>query len=106
MTRTIHASNDFTADAQSHVTKKTTGGARAINGAGEVSVGTIGSLSASNSPIASRENIATAVVDPMNANGKSWRFNQFRCAPHVTTAGAVSERSPATTPIPRARRKT
>ena len=51
--------------------------ARAINGAGEVRFGTIGSLSAANSPIASRENIATAVVDPMNANGESWRFKQF-----------------------------
>jgi hypothetical protein len=42
---------------------------RAINGAGEVRFGIIGSLSATNSPIASRENIATDAVDSMNANG-------------------------------------
>ena len=79
---------------------------RASNGAGAVRFGIIGSLSAINSPIASTESIATAVVDPMNASGEPCRFNQLRCAPHATTAGAVNERNPATIPIPRARTKT
>jgi hypothetical protein len=79
---------------------------RAINGAGAVRFDIIGSLSAINSPIASTENIATATVDPMNASGEPCRFNQPRCAPHATTAGAVNERNPATIPIPRARAKT
>ena len=38
---------------------------RAINGAGAVRFCIMGSLSAINSPIASTENTATAVVDPM-----------------------------------------
>ena len=79
---------------------------RAINGAGAVRFGIIGSLSAINSPIASTESIATAGVDPMNASDEPCRFNQLRCAPHATTAGAVNERNPATIPIPRARTKT
>ena len=79
---------------------------RAIKGTGAVRFGIIGSLSATNSPIASTENIPTAVVDPMNASGDPCRFNQPRYAPHATTAGAVSERNPATIPIPRAKRKT
>ena len=79
---------------------------RAINGAGVVRFGIIGSLSAINSPIASRESIATAVVDPMNASDDACRFNQPRCAAHATTAGAVNDRKPATIPIPRAKAKT
>jgi hypothetical protein len=63
-------------------------------------------LSATNSLIASTENIPTAVVDPMNASDEPCRFNQLRYPPHATTAGAVNERNPATIPIPRARRKT
>ena len=54
---------------------------RAINGAGAVRFGIVGSLSAINSPIASRENITTAAVDPMNASGEPCKFNQLRCAP-------------------------
>src|SRR5262249_53971592 len=64
------------------------------------------SLSTINSPIASRENVATAAVDPMNASGEPCRFNKSKCANHATTAGASNERSPATIPIPMANRKT
>jgi hypothetical protein len=42
---------------------------RATSGAGAVRFDIAGSLSPINSPIASTENIVTAVVDPMNASG-------------------------------------
>jgi hypothetical protein len=52
------------------------------------------------------ENMATAVLDPINARGEPFRFSQSKCAAHATTAGASNERSPATIPIPIARRNT
>jgi hypothetical protein len=79
---------------------------RANNGAGAVRFGMIGNLSATNSPIASSENIATNAVELMNPSAESCRFSQPKCAAHATTAGAVNERKPATIPIPIARTKT
>ena len=46
--------------------------------------------------------MTTAHTEPMNANGEPERLSQPKCAAQATTAGAVSERSPATTPIPNA----
>src|SRR5262245_57911848 len=46
--------------------------------------------------------MATAQTDPMNANGEPESLSQPKCAAQATTAGAVSDRSPATTPIPNA----
>jgi hypothetical protein len=66
----------------------------------------LGNLSATNSPIASRENIATAVVDPIKARNEPCKFNHPRCAAQATTAGAINERKPATIPIPIAKTKT
>jgi hypothetical protein len=56
--------------------------------------------------MAKMENIATAALDPINERGEPYRFNKSKCAAHATTAGASNERSPATIPIPIARRKT
>jgi hypothetical protein len=78
---------------------------RANNGAKAVRFGVFGSLSATNSPMAKIENIATAAVDPINAKGEPCRFNEPKCAAQATIAGASNERSPATIPIPIARRK-
>ena len=39
----------------------------------------------------------------MNATGEPCRFNHPRYAAQLTTAGAVSVRKPATTPIPKAK---
>jgi hypothetical protein len=78
---------------------------RANNGARVVRLGVLGSLSAINSPIASIENIATAVLDPINASGEPFRFSQSKCAAHARNAGASNERNPATIPIPIAKTK-
>lgn len=67
---TAPASNDFSAAAQRHAPQSAPVMMRAVNGAGAVRFDIIGSLSAMSSPIASTENIATAVVDPMKATGE------------------------------------
>jgi hypothetical protein len=41
----------------------------------------------------------------MNARGELCRLNHPRQAAQLTTAGAVSERKPAVTPIPKAKAK-
>src|SRR5215216_3280043 len=79
---------------------------RAINGPGVVRFGVMGSRSATYSATARMEKIATAAVDPMNARGEPLRSSHPRCAAQLTAAGAVSERKPATNPIPAARRRT
>src|SRR6266404_3621223 len=78
---------------------------RASKGAGAVRFGVLGNLSATNSPIARSENIAAANVDPIKARGEVCRFNHPRWAAQLTTAGAISERKPETTPIPTANAK-
>jgi hypothetical protein len=69
---------------------------------GLVRLGVLGSTSATYSASANIENIATAAVDPMNASGEPWTFSHPRWAAQLTAAGAVSERKPATKPIPAA----
>lgn len=103
--RSAPASNDLPPDAQTHAPQSPPVKMRANKPTSAVRFGVLGSLSATNSPIASRENITTAVVDPINATGEPSRFNRPRCVAHATTAGAVNERKPATIPIPPARTK-
>src|SRR5712692_7802198 len=47
----------------------------------------------------------TARLAPRNESGVLWRGSQLRCAAHATTAGAVSARRPAMTPMAKARRR-
>src|SRR3990170_3347020 len=68
--------------------------------------GGVGSLSATSSATARLEKIATAAVDPMSANGEPWRSSQPRCVAQLPAAGAVSDRKPATKPMPAARMRT
>jgi len=79
---------------------------RAISPTGAVRLGVEGSLSAMSSAMANTVKIATAAVDPMNANREPAKFNQFRRAAQAATAGAVKERSPDTMPIANARNRT
>src|SRR6201998_396583 len=53
-----------------------------------------------NSTTASTVKMTTVHCEPMKASGELWRLIQPKRAAHATTAGAVRERSPATTPIP------
>ena len=50
--------------------------------------------------------VTTATVDPIKPKGDAESFNHPSFAAHATTAGAVIDRKPATTPIPNARRNT
>lgn len=63
-------------------------------------------MSAMSSAMANTVKIATAAVDPMNANREPAKFNQFRRAAQAATAGAVKERIPDTMPIANARKRT
>src|SRR5215471_7704282 len=98
--RSAPASNDFPAPAQRLAPQRPPKRMRANSGAKAVRFGVLGSLSATNSPIAKMENIATAALDPMNARGEPFRFNQSKCAAQATTAAGSNERKPATIPIP------
>ena len=51
---------------------------------------------------APRVKMPTAQADPMKARAEPERLIQPRCAAQATTAGAVMDRNPATTPIPKA----
>jgi hypothetical protein len=53
-----------------------------------------------NSPKAPTVKMPTAQAEPMKAKGEPDRWIQPKCAAQATTAGAVMERKPATTPIP------
>src|SRR6266480_3706842 len=99
-------SNDRLADAQRDAPQRPPMRMRASKGTREVRLGVLGILSAINSPIANSERIATATVDPINARDELCRFNQPRWAAQLTAAGAVSERNPATSPIPPAKAQT
>ena len=78
---------------------------RAESPTAAVRAGVLGSWSATNSTSANTLKMTTAQIEPMNANGESCRWSQPECAAHAPTAGAVSERRPATTPIPRASKR-
>jgi hypothetical protein len=49
--------------------------------------------------------MTTVTIDPIKARGDPWRFNHPRYAAQLTAAGAVNERNPATTPIPKAEKR-
>ena len=78
---------------------------RAVRGTAVVRLGVLGNMSPTYSTIASKENIATAAVDPMNAKGDPCRFSHPRWAAQLTAAGAVKDRKPATIPMPKATAK-
>src|SRR3989442_344083 len=59
-----------------------------------------------NSTSAPRVKMPTAQADPMKARAEPERLIQPRCAAQATTAGAVMDRNPATTPIPKASNNT
>lgn len=73
-----------------------------MSGTAEVRLGVEGSLSATSSPIANKVTIPTVTDEPIKANLVPSRTSRFRCAAQATAAGAVIERSPAITPIPKA----
>src|SRR6266498_149789 len=100
------AIKDWPADAHRQAPDSPPITIRAINDGSAVRLGVWGSLSLTYSAIAPSENIATATADPMNDKGESCRFSQPRKAAQLTTAGAVRARSPATIPMPTARKKT
>src|ERR1700756_2807613 len=75
---------------------------RAQSPTGAVRAGVLGSWSATNSTSAKTVKIPRLHFDPMNAKGELWRLIQPRWEAQATTAGAVSERSPATIPMPKA----
>src|SRR6266478_4051753 len=79
---------------------------RAIKTGGRVRLGIEGSLSATSSPAARRENNATVAVAPIKLRTVLWRVIQLRCAAQATIAGGVMERRPVATPIAKARRRT
>jgi hypothetical protein len=79
---------------------------RAISGNAAVRFGICGSLSAINSPTAPSEKRTTAKVDPIKPKEDAESFNHPSFAAHATTAGAVIDRKPETTPIPNANRNT
>ena len=66
---------------------------RAINGAGAVRFGIVGSLSAINSPNASRENIATAVVDPMRYRVLDAKGNHYKVEYQENGGGTLTTAS-------------
>src|SRR5260370_3915450 len=75
-----------------------------MNAGGASGLGVFGSLSAINSPIASTLKMYGVAAQPRNASQVFARCSQQRRAAQLTTAGAVSERSPAITPIRKANR--
>src|SRR5205085_1335896 len=98
--------NDWVADAHRQAPDRPPVTMRASKGARAVRLGTLGNLSAINSPIASTERITRTGFDSMNPRDVPSKCNQPRRAAKATAAGAVNERKPATTPTPPARAKT
>src|SRR5690242_12975847 len=78
--------------------------ARIAKANGSVRFGVPGSLSKTNSPTAIADKTEATACLLRNARESLRGLIQFRVAAQLTTAGAVIERSPATTPIPRASR--
>ena len=79
---------------------------RAIRPGGAVRAGVFGSLSVVSSRRASSVKILRVAGCARNASLVPAKCNQPRCAAQHTTAGAVSERSPATQPRKKQRRNT
>src|SRR5579863_2003740 len=79
---------------------------RAIRPTGAVRAGAFGSLSAISSTTAPTVKTATAASEPRKWTRVWPRSIQPRCAAQATTAGAVRERKPQTTPIKNARTRT
>src|ERR1700736_4840575 len=75
---------------------------RTANTGGAVRDGVLGSLSLTSSATAKRLRITTVTMLPTQDAHVCSKLNQLRYAAHDTTAGAVRERDPATTPINRA----
>src|SRR5437763_10565973 len=72
----------------------------ALRPTGAVRLRVPGSLSATYSPRASAVRITRVIGEAMKAKYVPLRFIQPRKAAHATTAGAVSDRSPAAKPMP------
>src|SRR5262245_12905785 len=75
---------------------------RALRPTAAVLAGPLGSCSDTHSTSAASVKLTTAHFQPMNATGAPASLSQPKCAAQATTAGAVSDRRPATTPIPNA----
>src|SRR5438105_3442655 len=78
---------------------------RPMNGTGAFRLGVFGSLSLINSPIASTLNTYGVAAKPREASQVFSRCSQPSRAAQLTAAGAVMERSPATTPMKNAKTK-
>src|ERR1700743_258852 len=79
---------------------------RAAKIGGAVRGGVLGSLSLTNSPTASTVKTMTVMMLAIQDAHVPCRSIQPRYAAHATTAGAVKDRNPATTPISNASNKT
>ena len=79
---------------------------RAANTGGAVRAGVLGSLSVTSSATARTVRITTVMTLAIQDAHVECRLIQPRKAAQATTAGAVSERNPATTPINKAISKT
>src|ERR1700757_3615960 len=79
---------------------------RAVNDGTAVRAGVLGSLSVITSPTARTVKAITAMMLAIQDAQVAFRLIHPRKAAHATTAGAVSERNPATTPINRASSRT
>src|SRR5262252_4392659 len=70
-----------------------------------VRFGVFGSLSDTSSPSARSDRIMIAPCDPAKDSHEPLRSSQPRCAAQLTSAGAVSDRNPAMTPMEKHPRK-
>jgi len=70
-----------------------------------VRFGVFGSLSDTSSPSARSDRIMIAPFDPAKDSHEPLRSSQPRCAAQLTSAGAVSDRNPAMTPMEKHPRK-
>jgi len=77
---------------------------RATNPLGAMRLGVFGSLSTTNSPIASRVRMNGVAGLPRNPKGVPLRCSHCKRAAQLMAAGAVNVRDPATTPIRNANR--
>ena len=76
---------------------------RAMNCGGTVRLGVLGRLSLMISPMARRVRMMAVMMELRKARWVPARLIQPRSAPQLTTVGAVKARSPAMTPMRRAR---
>jgi len=76
---------------------------RAVNPSAALRLGVFGNLSAISSMTASAVKVYAVIGKAMNASGVRSRCIQPKRAAQLRTAGAVSDRSPAITPIRNAR---